>query len=190
MKDPLFEPIKINQLELKNRIYMPAMHIGMCQDYHVTDRLIDFYAERAKGGAGMIVIGFATVNEVAGGMLNLIGAHSDDFLPGLERMAKALKEHGARCAVQINHAGANAFSIMMDGKQPVAPSDVPGMSKETPCPLTPDQIAQTIRDFGAAALRVKKAGFDAVEVLSGGGYLIRIPITAGCQRPAIPFVPV
>lgn len=172
MFDPLFEPIKINSLEIKNRIYMPAMHLGMGNNYHVTDQLIDFYVERAKGGAGMIVVGFATINEIAGGMPNLIGAHADEYIPGLERMAKALKAEGASCAVQINHAGANAFSILMDGRRPVAPSCEPGISKEPPEPLTLEQVQQTIQDFGDAALRVKKAGFDAVEILSAGGYLI------------------
>lgn len=172
MYDPLFEPIVINRLEIKNRIYMPAMHLGMGKDYQATDQLIDFYAERARGGAGMIVIGFATINETSGGLPNLIGAYNDEFIPGLAKMAAAVKENGARCAIQLNHAGANAFSILMEGRQPVGPSDVPGMSRETPRPLTLDEIHQIIEDFGAASLRIKKAGFDAVEILSAGGYLI------------------
>ena len=66
MKDFLFEPILINQLEIKNRIYMPAMHLGMAVDYEVTDQIINFYSERAQGGAGMICVGFATVDEFSG----------------------------------------------------------------------------------------------------------------------------
>ncbi|RLC01757.1 MAG: NADH:flavin oxidoreductase [Deltaproteobacteria bacterium] len=172
MRDPLFQPIKINNLEVKNRIYMPAMHLGMADSYAVTDKLVDFYAERARGGAGMITIGFACVNNVGGGIWNLIGAHRDDLVPGLSRIAESIKAEGACCAVQINHAGANAFSAFMDGKQPVAPSDVPGMSRETPRSMTSHDIRQTIDDFAQAALRVKKAGFDAVEVIGAGGYLI------------------
>ncbi len=172
MFDPILEPIKINNMEIKNRIYMPAMHLGMGKDYQVTDQLIDFYAERAKGGAGMVVIGFATINEFAGGMMNLIGAHKDDYIPGLEKLSTAVKENGAACAIQINHAGANAFSVFMDGKQPLAPSDVSGISRETPRPLSLEEVKQTICDFGDAARRVKQAGFDAVEILSAGGYLI------------------
>lgn len=171
MKDLLFEAIKINKLEVKNRIYLPAMHLSMANDYDVTDRLIDFYVERARGGAGMIVIGYATVNALAGGMPNLIGAHEDDFIPGLSKLASAIKAEGAACALQINHAGANAVSLFINS-QPVAPSDFPGIAKEAPRPLTLEEIAQTIEDFGDAALRVKQAGFDAVEVLAAGGYLI------------------
>ncbi|MBI5895843.1 MAG: NADH:flavin oxidoreductase, partial [Desulfobacterales bacterium] len=70
MRDPLFEPIKINRLEVKNRIYMPAMHMNMAHNYEVTDRLVEFYAERARGGAGMIVVGYATVDELSGNVMN------------------------------------------------------------------------------------------------------------------------
>ena len=59
MKDLLFEPIKVHDLEVKNRIYMPAMHMNMAENFEVTDRLVQFYAERAKGGAGMITVGVA-----------------------------------------------------------------------------------------------------------------------------------
>ena len=82
MSDPLFAPIVINSLEIKNRIYMPAMHLGMAVDFQVTDQIVDFYAERALGGAGMICVGFATVDEMSGNSQN-IGAHRDEFLPGL-----------------------------------------------------------------------------------------------------------
>lgn len=172
IRDLLFEPIYINTTEIKNRILMPAMHLMMGSNYHVSEQMIDFYAERAKGGAGMIVVGCATINDVAGGMLNMIGAHRDEYIPGLARLAATIKKFGARCAVQLNHCGANAVSSLIGGKQPVAPSDVPGLSGEDPRPLTKDEIAQTIRDFGSAARRVREAGFDAVEVLSAGGYLI------------------
>ncbi len=57
MRDPLLTPIKINQLEITNRIYMPAMHLGMADNYQVTDQLVAFYRERAAGGAGMILCG-------------------------------------------------------------------------------------------------------------------------------------
>lgn len=172
MHDPLFEPIAINRLAVKNRIYMPAMGLEICKDYLVPDKLVDFYAERAKGGAGIIVVGFATVNDVSAALPGLIGAHRDAFIPGLKRLADSIQQHGARAAVQINHAGANAHSRFIDGKQPVAPSDVPGMSRQTPHPLSLEEIRETINDFAQAALRVKQAGFDAVEVLSAGGYLI------------------
>jgi 2,4-dienoyl-CoA reductase (NADPH2) len=172
MRDPLFEPIKINRMEVKNRIYMPAMHMNMAHNYEVTDRLVEFYAERARGGAGMIVVGYATVDELSGNVMN-IGAHKDEFIPGLSRLAEAINANGARSAVQINHAGRYNHSIFLNGKQPVAPSAIASrMTRETPKALTIEEIQETVEHFAQAALRVKKAGYSAVEILSGTGYLI------------------
>lgn len=172
MRDPLFAPITVNKLEIKNRIYLPAMHLGMADNYNVTDQIVDFYAERAKGGVGMITVGYATINDLAGNTTN-IGAHDDEFIPGLERLCNAIKDNGARSCVQLNHAGGYNFSFFLNGQEPVAPSAIPsGLTKETPKALEKDDIHQIIDDFARAALRVKQAGYDAVEVLSGTGYLI------------------
>ncbi len=172
MKDPLFQPISINRLQLANRIVMPAMHLGMAVDFKVTDQLIAFYAERAQGGAGLICVGYATVDDLSGNTQN-IGAHDDAFIPGLTRLAEAIKDNGSRCAVQLNHAGRYNFSFFLNGRQPVAPSAIASrMTRETPREMTTKEIQQTTDAFAAAALRVKQAGFDAVEVLSGTGYLI------------------
>ncbi|MBF0224174.1 MAG: FAD-dependent oxidoreductase [Desulfobacterales bacterium] len=172
MNDPLFMPIKIKNLEISNRIYLPAMHLNMADNYNVTDRMIDFYAERAKGGAGMICVGYATIDEYSGNVGN-IGAHKDDYIEGLSRLASAINENGSRSAVQLNHAGRYNFSFFINGKQPVAPSPIASkLTRETPKELSISEIKETINSFASAAQRVKKAGFDAVEVLAGTGYLI------------------
>ena len=172
MKDPIFEPIAINQLQVKNRIYMPAMHLGMAVDYEITDALVDFYTERACGGAGLICVGYATVDELSGNTTN-IGAHEDRFIPSLAKLSQAIKGNGARSAVQLNHAGRYNFSFFLDGQQPVAPSAIASrMTKETPRALTIPEIRTIVDRFAQAAGRVRAAGFDAVEILSGTGYLI------------------
>jgi 2,4-dienoyl-CoA reductase (NADPH2) len=172
MNDPLFQPITINRMEVKNRIFMPAMHMNMAANYAVTDRLIDFYAERAAGGAGMITVGYATVDELSGNPGN-IGAHLDDFIPGLARLASAIRDNGARASVQLNHAGRYNHSMLMGGKRPVAPSAIASrLTRETPVELDVNGIQEIIEHFAEAAGRVKSAGFDAVEILSGTGYLI------------------
>ena len=74
---------------------MPAMHLGMADKYFITDRMVHFYEERAKGGAGMIAVGFATIDELSGNPL-CIGAHTDEFIPGLTRLADAIKSAGHR----------------------------------------------------------------------------------------------
>jgi len=172
MRDPIFEPITINTLNIKNRIYLPAMHLGMAQEFEVTDQIIHFYAQRAKGKPGMICAGYATVDELSGNTQN-IGAHDDKFIPGLQKLSKAIKDNGSFSVLQLNHAGRYNFSFFLNGKQPVAPSPIASrMTKETPKEMTMDEIKATINAFAQAAVRVKKSGFDAVEILSGTGYLI------------------
>ena len=172
MIDQLFQPITINRMEVKNRIFMPAMHMHMAENYHVGDQLIDFYAERARGGAGMITVGFATVDERSGNPGNA-GAHNDTYIPGLTRLATAIRNNGARSSVQLNHAGRYNPSKLMGGEQPVAPSAIASrLTRETPHELDVTEITEIISRFAQAAGRVKEAGFDAVEILSGTGYLI------------------
>lgn len=172
MSDPLFQPITINRMEVKNRIFMPAMHMNMAGNYAVGDRLVDFYAERARGGAGMITVGYATIDERSGNPGN-IGAHKDIYIPGLTRLATAIRDNGARSSVQLNHAGRYNHSMLMGGKQPVAPSPIASrLTRETPHELDIAEIEEIIASFAQAARRVKEAGFDAIEILSGTGYLI------------------
>lgn len=172
MSDPLFAPLTIGQMALKNRIYMPAMHLGMCVDFEVTDPLLAFYAARAKGGAGLICVGYATVDTLAGNTQN-IGAHDDRFIPGLTRLADTIQKNGARAAIQLNHAGRYNFSFFLDGETPIAPSPIASrMTRETPREMTQADIDAVIESFAQAGVRAKKAGFDAVEILSGTGYLI------------------
>lgn len=172
MRDPLFEPLRIGSLELPNRIVMPAMHLAMARNFQVSDSIVDFNARRAQGGAGLLVVGYATVDLVSGNPTN-IGAHSDDHVPGLARLAQAIQAHGVKAAIQINHAGRYNYSIFLGGKPGLAPSAVPcRQTRETPRPMTEEQILAAIDAFAQAARRVKQAGFDAVEVLAGTGYLI------------------
>ena len=172
MRDPLFEPIRINRLEVRNRILLPAMHLDMADNFQVTEKMKAFYSERAQGGAGLVCVGFATVDERSGSPLN-IGAHSDDFLPGLSELAEAIRSGGAASAVQLNHAGRYNPSFFMEGREPVAPSAIASrFTKETPRALEKSEIREIADSFAAAAGRVQEAGFDAVEILCGTGYLI------------------
>jgi 2,4-dienoyl-CoA reductase (NADPH2) len=172
MNDPLFQKISIGAVELKNRLYMPAMHLNMCKKFLVTEQLIEFYRERAKGGVGLISVGYATVDEFSGTPAN-IGAHLDEHLPGLTRLATAIHDGGAKATVQLNHAGRYNSSLFLGGKKAVAPSPVPcRMTRETPEELSPEKIGNTINRFATAAKRVREAGFDLVEILAGTGYLI------------------
>ncbi len=170
--DILFAPIAIGSVIVKNRIFMPAMHLNMCRNHQISERLIEFYRERALGGAGLISVGYATVDEVSGTPAN-IGAHGDEFLPGLTSLARAIHEGGARATVQLNHAGRYNSSMFLGGRKPVAPSAVPSrLTRETPEELSIAGIEATVSRFAEAAGRVRQAGFDMVEILAGTGYLI------------------
>lgn len=172
MFDPLFQPIRLNTLLLANRIVMPAMHLAMADGGLVTDQIVAFYAERARGGAGLITVGYATVDDHSGAP-DCLGAHDDAFVPGLARLAAALHEGGARASIQLNHAGRYAHSLFLCGRQPVAPSAVASrLTHEEPRALTLAEIDEVVAAFGRAATRAIQAGFDAVEILSGTGYLI------------------
>lgn len=172
MTDLLFTPLAIGTLQVKNRIFMPAMHLNMARNYQVTDRLLDFYAARAHGGAGMITVGYASVDELSAHPAH-IGAHRDEYLPGLASLAKMIQQGGASAAVQLNHAGRYNHSMALGGRKPVAPSPIASrLTGETPRELTVEEIEQLILAFAAAAARVQMAGFDAVEILAGTGYLI------------------
>jgi 2,4-dienoyl-CoA reductase (NADPH2) len=120
----------------------------------------------------MITVGYATIDELSGNPGN-IGAHKDIYIPGLTRLATAIRDNGARSSVQLNHAGRYNHSMLTGGKQPVAPSPIASrLTRETPHELTITEIEEIVTRFAQAAERVKKAGFDAVEILSGTGYLI------------------
>lgn len=151
---------------------MPAMHMNMCQDFMVTERLIEFYRRRAEGGVGLISVGYATVDELSGNVGN-IGAHDDTFIAGLSELAGAIQGGGAKAAVQLNHAGRYNHSFFLGGKKPIAPSAVPSrLTRETPREMVAADIDTVQQSFVDAAVRVKKAGFDMVEILAGTGYLI------------------
>lgn len=167
----LFTPIRIGGMELKNRIVMPAMHLMYTPDGYVTERLTSFYSERAKGGAGLIIVGGCGIDEYSGGS-ELIGISRDEFIPGLRNLTNAVRINGCRIAAQLYHAGRYAFSPLI-GRESIAPSPVASrLTKEVPREMSIDDIKRTINNFAAAAARTKAAGFDAVEIIASAGYII------------------
>ncbi len=168
----LFVPIKINQLEIKNRIVLPAMHLGYTPGGLVSDRLVGFYRERARGGVGLIVIGGCTVDEY-GGMSEMIAIHEDRFIDGLSSLAQAVQAEGARLFAQLYQAGRYAYSFLIGGRTPLAPSAIRSkLTGETPKAMNLDEIEMVQESFVQAALRARAAGLDGVEVLGSAGYLI------------------
>lgn len=168
----LFAPIKINSMEVKNRIVMTAMHLGYTPEGFVTDQLVDFYEERAKGGVGLILVGGCPIDEY-GGMSNMICINDDKYIPGLKRLAETVKAAGARVGAQLYQAGRYTHSAMIGGRKPISASAVRSkLTGETPRALELSEIPGVQDRFAEAALRAKEAGFDCVEILASAGYLI------------------
>jgi 2,4-dienoyl-CoA reductase (NADPH2) len=168
----LFSPIQINSLELKNRIVMTAMHLGYTPDGFVTDRLVDFYTARARGGAGLIIVGGCPIDDISS-MTGMINIDHDRFIPGLKDLTGAVKSGGSRIAAQLYQAGRYVHSSAIQGRKALSASAVRSkFTGETPRALELDEISMVQDRFAEAAVRAKEAGFDAVEILGSAGYLI------------------
>ncbi len=167
----LFEPLAVHGMEMKNRIVMPAMHLNYTMDGTVTDQLAAFYEARAKGGAGLIIVGGCLVNEFSGGM-SMIGLQSDEYIPGLKRLVQVCRAHDARVGAQLYNAGAYAHRVFIRKQALSSSTHVSRFTNEEAREMNKEDIARTIGDFASAAARAREAGFDMVEILTGGGYLI------------------
>ena len=168
----IFEPISIGRMELKNRLVMPAMGTRYAEfGGWVSDRLIDYLVERARGGIGLVTTEMTAVT-FTGRISNYSpGLYDDKLIAGYARLTHAVKRAGARVAVQLAHGGAGSSS-MVTGVQPVAPSPVGRLKGESPRELDIGEIENLVEAFAAAAERALRAGFDAVELHMAHGYLI------------------
>lgn len=166
-------PGKIGTLELKNRFYMSPMGTGYpTMDGYVTDQLVDYLAERAKGGFGLVGMEFTAVT-ASGQPPTLACAYDDTYLPGLTKVATAIKENGAKALLQLAHCGRQTFGDPPKGPV-VAASAIPCAASGTVGrEMTEEEIWETIEAFGDAAVRAVKAGFDAIEIHCAHGYLIQ-----------------
>ncbi|MBY9021258.1 MAG: FAD-dependent oxidoreductase [Candidatus Lokiarchaeota archaeon] len=170
----LFEPLEIGNVTISNRIVMPALNLNMANDGYITQQLIDFYVERAKGGAGMLIVGGCYVDLYGKGVPMMISIDNDEFLPSLTSLTKAVHEarDDVKICAQMYHGGAYTMPLVI-GKTPIAPSAVYSkFSKSTPREMTLEDIKTEQQAFADASVRAKKAGFDAVEVCANAGYLM------------------
>ncbi len=165
----LFAPISIGRVKLRNRIVMPALTTGYAFG-EVTDQLKHYFAARAKGGVGLIVVGIAAIEK---GTEYVISASDDSYIPGLRELVGTIHAYGAKTALQLWHPGRYEL-VEITGREPVSASDVPPpiFSRRKPRALTVQEIKGIEEEFAQAAGRAKEAGFDAVEFIASAGYLI------------------
>ncbi|SDI15642.1 MULTISPECIES: FAD-dependent oxidoreductase [Bradyrhizobium] len=173
----LFAPGKIGSLELPNRVVFAATSSELAdKDGFVGDDLVEYYAERARGGTGLIVVE-ATYIEQEGKRLHHNAMLNDDcFIPGLRKVVQAAHAEGAKMALQLNHGGRESIPDV-SGSVPLAPSPIPSQftgvgDAVIPKELTVGEIDRIVERFAEAARRSRDAGFDAVELHGAHGYLI------------------
>jgi 2,4-dienoyl-CoA reductase-like NADH-dependent reductase (Old Yellow Enzyme family)/thioredoxin reductase len=173
----LFEPGYIGEMKLQNRIVKLPTRTGYAtRDGAVSERLLRHYKEIAFGGAGLVIVGAACVDNKASATGPACLFASDmSFMYGLSLLAQTIHENGAKSALQINHGGAQRkMGPPIKGMSRILYEDhfaeqgVAGLPEE----LTAEEIAEIVEAFGDSALRAKNAGFDMVEVHGAHGYLI------------------
>ena len=172
MYEKLFSPISINSVTLKNRIAYPSLALLFSYDKKINNKHIEFYRERAKGGAALITVGPVGFDELGSGLIALSIEH-DDSISDFKKLTDAIKEENSIPWIQLFHAGAYSMPILIGGKQPIAPSPVySSYSKTTPKEMTIEDIEYVQGKFVQAARRAKEAGFMGVEIIGSAGYLI------------------
>ena len=168
----LFESTKIGSIEIKNRLAMSAMDLGFTTEGSINKRFIDFYVERARGGVGLIVVGGCYPEMTGKVWKSIIGLDKDEYIPGLKKLTDTIHKYDTKIAAQILHGGRSASSFFSK-THPVSPSSLSHINiKQRPHALTIPEIKKVIDGYVAATVRVKKGGFDAVEIHGGMGYLI------------------
>lgn len=179
----LFSPIKIKDLELKNRVVMSAMgtHESAASEdgKGVTEKLIRYHVERAKGGCGLNTVEVTAVDQASSphGFLSLA---DDQYIEGLKKLNDAVHKEGGKTCVQLWQGGLAVASdktaeILLPDAMPLAPNyTVPAISEE--------RLLSVIQAFGEAAGRAVEAGFDCLEFHCAHNYLPHSMLSGGLNH--------
>lgn len=169
----LMQPIKIKGMELANRVVLPPMGTGLAHpDGKVSRANLAYLDRRAQGGAGLIITEITSVHPRGTAAPGTLCAYDDAFIPGLAQMAEIVHARGGKIAMQLHHAGRESFYQLQKG-QALGPSAVPSLVYGMkPGEMTQEDIHEVVKSFGLAAVRARKAGYDAVELHAAHGYLL------------------
>ncbi len=170
----LFEPYNLAGIELKNRLIRSATYEKRADvDGFVTDVMIEFYKDLAKGGIGLIITGNALVHTSGRSVPQMICIHNDYYIDKLKRLTDTIHRYDGKVAIQLVHGGRQCFPALLGGEKPIAPSEVYDPStKITPREMTDEEIWEIIEAFGDAARRAMYAGFDGIQIHGAHGYLV------------------
>lgn len=169
----LLKPLQAGSLTLSNRLIMPPMATAKSEDGGVNQAILDYYQEKSNGGyLSLIIIEHSFISPEGKAHQGQLSAADDHVLEGLRSLASVIHYNGSKAVMQISHAGSGTKQEVI-GRIPVAPSSIPHpLNGITPRELTKQEITEIIQAFQDAALRVKAAGFDGVEIHSAHGYLL------------------
>ena len=168
---PIFTPVTIGPVTLRNRVIRSAAFENMAYDNSPSQDLYDYHVAVARGGVGMTTLAYASVNRSG---LSFDGQlwMRPEIVPGLKRITDAVHEAGAKCSIQLGHCG-NMTHRATCGCMPVGASS--GFNLYSPTfvrGLKTAEIDELVEDFGRAVNLAREAGFDCVEIHAGHGYLI------------------
>ncbi len=202
----MLAPGRIGTLHLPNRVVMPAMDMNLSEDGVIEQAEIDHYVARAAGGTGLVITGAGAIAyPVGAASWHQPGWSDDRYLPGMRALADAVHAVGGLICAQLAHHGKTAGVDVAEERQLLVPSvPIPKMDMAALQDLTMDELmrlatttkgkAQVYREadeddlawaiatFAEAAARCKDAGFDAVEVHAGHGYLLSTFLSAGYNK--------
>lgn len=179
MFEHLFTPIQIRGLELKNRIILPAMGTRMANEKgEVTDRLIAYHAERAKGGSGLNIVEVAAVHRPSS-PAHFVWICEDSLIEGHRKLTDAIHANGGKAGIQLWQGG---LAVSMDPKaQVLLPSDM-NLGQYTIPGITKEQIEEVIHCYGEAARRAVEAGYDCIEFHLAHNYLPHSFLSGGLNH--------
>jgi 2,4-dienoyl-CoA reductase (NADPH2) len=164
----LLAPVRLGDLELRNRVVMGSMHTGLEDKPWDVPKLSAFYAERARGGAGLMITGGYAVNRRA--WLKPFAGQMTTRLQAMrhEHVTRAVHDEGGAIALQLLHSGRYGYHPFSVGasraRSPITPF--------APRALSTRSVHRTVDDFARSAALARKSGYDAVEVMGSEGYLI------------------
>jgi len=170
----LLAPLDLGFTTLKNRVLMGSMHVGLEEAPNGFERMAAFYAERARGGVGLIVTGGIAPNDRARPMPGGAAMTSQHEADKHKVVTQAVHDAGGKICMQILHFGRYAYHPEL-----VAPSALKApISPFRPHALTTEEVKQTVEDYANAAVLAQSAGYDGVEIMGSEGYLINEFIAA------------
>lgn len=170
----MFSPVKMGAMEVANRFVHSATYEAMAtENGEVTDELIKRYRTLAKGGIGLIIPGYLYVDPLGRAVPKQTGIHSDEMIPGLNKLVEAVHQHGGKIALQLAHGGMQTSKAII-GQAPLAPSGGlrNPMTFDKCKEMTQVQIEEAIYAFSQGARRAAEANADAVQIHGAHGYLI------------------